>query len=229
MADSFINDLFDFALVWSTFPNFDNENYTATGFNQLNEDCFFKNDTLLMQELDLLWPAQPPDHADVNSDNPPLSPSSSPSTPITPPVFLLVPKSSRRNTRVGYCEHPKHEIYRRPDYHSTPVIKQHHQHCHQLCDHHHYLLHHTMEGRNQIINTPRRGRPPKGTKPLERVYKTAQPFQMTIRPLPKRLEAVVGESNIYVCLTCLKRSDLDTDYLIHPAYVGPQSTKKKKK
>ncbi|KAI8975309.1 hypothetical protein BDF20DRAFT_914257 [Mycotypha africana] len=46
--------------------------------------------------------------------------------------------------------------------------------------------------------------------------------ELTVRPLPKRLEAVVGKSNIKVCLTCLKRSDMDPDYLKSSLYVGPQ-------
>lgn len=53
--------------------------------------------------------------------------------------------------------------------------------------------------------------------------------ELTVRPLPKRLEAVVGKSNIKVCLTCLKRSDMDPAYLQDQAYVGPQSLSKRKK
>lgn len=53
--------------------------------------------------------------------------------------------------------------------------------------------------------------------------------ELTVRPLPKRLEAVVGRSNIKVCLTCLKRSDMDPAYLRDAAYVGPQTLAKRKK
>ncbi|CAO3618105.1 unnamed protein product [Cunninghamella blakesleeana] len=76
---------------------------------------------------------------------------------------------------------------------------------------------------------PRRGRPPKGFKsngvPINNQYSH---ITMTIRSLPKRLEPVVGKKNIFVCLTCLKRTDLDWDYLTSPLYIGPQSTKKRK-
>ncbi|KAL0075959.1 hypothetical protein J3Q64DRAFT_1610613, partial [Phycomyces blakesleeanus] len=65
-------------------------------------------------------------------------------------------------------------------------------------------------------STPRRGRPPKG------VASVPSQHLMTVRPLPKRLEQVVGESSIKVCLTCLKRSDLDQAYTSHPLYIGPQ-------
>jgi hypothetical protein len=67
---------------------------------------------------------------------------------------------------------------------------------------------------------PRRGRPPKGSNKV---------VELTVRPLPKRLEAVVGKKNIKVCLTCLKRSDMDKDYVTHSLYVGPQQCQKKKK
>ncbi|KAI8143164.1 hypothetical protein BJV82DRAFT_578885 [Fennellomyces sp. T-0311] len=76
--------------------------------------------------------------------------------------------------------------------------------------------------------TPRRGRPPKGTKAIDRkTAKEGHVWPMTVRPLPKRLEKVVGQSNIKVCLTCLKRSDLDKEYLAHPAYIGPQQQLRK--
>ncbi|KAI9015764.1 hypothetical protein CLU79DRAFT_837881 [Phycomyces nitens] len=68
-------------------------------------------------------------------------------------------------------------------------------------------------------STPRRGRPPKG------VASVPSQHIMTVRPLPKRLEQVVGESNIKVCLTCLKRSDLDQEYISNPLYIGPQQLK----
>jgi hypothetical protein len=97
--------------------------------------------------------------------------------------------------------------------------------CQQLCDHHHFLAHHHQQQESPV--TPRRGRPPKGTKSSDLTHPSE--IVMTTRPLPKRLEAVVGQANIHVCLTCLKRSDLDSDYLTHSAYLGPQTTKKKKK
>ena len=107
-------------------------------------------------------------------------------------------RRSSSNARIGYCQHPKHLDYREE---KNPTM---------------------------MPPTPRRGRPPKGTKAIDK--KTAREghvWAMTVRPLPKRLEKVVGQSNIKVCLTCLKRSDLDHEYLVHPAYIGPQPQQRK--
>ncbi|KAI8076748.1 uncharacterized protein BX664DRAFT_318483 [Halteromyces radiatus] len=117
-------------------------------------------------------------------------------TPSTPPV-------KKRNTRVGYCEHPKHVFYRQYPHQRKEEDKK-------------------WDG---VMRTPRRGRPPKGTTSTD-CHLSLYQIAMTTRPLPKRLEAVVGYSNIHVCLTCLKRSDMDLDYLMHPAYIGPQTTRK---
>lgn len=108
------------------------------------------------------------------------------------------------NARIGYCQHPKHMFYRQEQHESSD---------------------------NAIANTPRRGRPPKGTKAIEKkqwMDAFCQPvaWAMTVRPLPRRLENVVGLKDIRVCLTCLKRSDTDPQYLKHPAYVAPQSLKR---
>lgn len=214
MADPLVTDLFDYAPPWFTFDtnyyptNLDTESYPS------NHPLVYNDMTpLFMSELDFFWPPAAP------------SPSATPSPTSTSPLSPSAKPLSRRNTRVGYCEHPKHELYRHPDYQSfpsrpEPTCRQ--TRCRQLCDDHHFLLHH-----QESPVTPRRGRPPKGTKPLDLTHPLG--IAMTTRPLPKRLEAVVGGSNIHVCLTCLKRSDLDTEYLTHPAYLGPQTTKKKKR
>ncbi|KAI7870420.1 hypothetical protein BDF14DRAFT_1879387 [Spinellus fusiger] len=108
------------------------------------------------------------------------------------------PEMLSPTTRTGYCQHPKHTYYR-------------------------------QHGINPFLlpSTPRRGRPPKGTKEYPRLELSA--ILMTVRPLPKRLEPVVGLFNIRVCLTCLKRSDLDEEYLCHPLYIGPQTSSKRTK
>jgi hypothetical protein len=119
-------------------------------------------------------------------------------------------KKPSTQSKVGQCEHPKHVYYRQ----EKPA------------------------GNNtkKAAATPRRGRPPKGTKSSEYLFSTSpteHPYypivELSVRPLPKRLEAVVGKSNIKVCLTCLKRSDLDQDYIQDKAYIGPQHIYKKKK
>ncbi|KAI9494464.1 hypothetical protein BDB00DRAFT_818149 [Zychaea mexicana] len=106
-------------------------------------------------------------------------------------------RRSTSNARMGYCQHPKHLNYREENNSAVTCTK--------------------------AALTPRRGRPPKGTKAIDKkAVKEGYVWAMTVRPLPKRLEAVVGYANIKVCLTCLKRSDTDLEYLAHPAYVGPQ-------
>ncbi|KAI9321519.1 hypothetical protein BX666DRAFT_2118333 [Dichotomocladium elegans] len=105
---------------------------------------------------------------------------------------MAEPRTRRKtasNARLGYCQHPKHQMYR---------------------------LDASMTG-SPLGATPRRGRPPKGSKASDLIVPA-----LTIRPLPKRLEKVVGFKDICVCLTCLKRTDLDREYLSNPAYVGPQ-------
>lgn len=104
-------------------------------------------------------------------------------------------------TRMGQCEHPKHILYRQERYTTSATPKE----------------------ATRMKTVPRRGRPPKGY-----ISPTTKPtiVKLTVRPLPKRLEQVVGKSKIKVCLTCLKRSDVDPDYLRHHAYVGPQHVKK---
>lgn len=125
--------------------------------------------------------------------------------------------TTSNSTRVGQCEHPKHVLYRQEKYTLVPS---------------------KLPGETSVLKaTPRRGRPPKGTKSSEYLFSTSPVdnlnyypiVELSVRPLPKRLEPVVGKSNIKVCLTCLKRSDLDEDYLKDKAYVGPQQVYKKKK
>ncbi|ORZ00223.1 hypothetical protein BCR43DRAFT_133656 [Syncephalastrum racemosum] len=142
-------------------------------------------------------------------------------------------KRKSSNARMGYCQHPKHVAYRQeqPKYIYTASSESRVQ-----C---------TQGGSAQDktvvrLSAPRRGRPPKGTRAIDlqtiNMTKTgcpsvsggsdcppsiAFPWKMTVRPLPKRLEAVVGCEQIRVCLTCLKRSDQDPEYLSHPKYVRP--------
>ncbi|KAI8972990.1 hypothetical protein BDB01DRAFT_854217 [Pilobolus umbonatus] len=83
-----------------------------------------------------------------------------------------------------------------------------------------YLLPHAQ-------SAPRRGRPPKGSKSIDM---DTPIVELTVRPLPKRLEAVVGKANIKVCLTCLKRTDIDHEYIHSHLYIKPQhNTKRRKK
>lgn len=148
-------------------------------------------------------------------------------------------RTSTTNTRLGQCEHPKHGLYRQEKY---------------ILSAHGGLSTDEIFTATSIQSIPRRGRPPKGSKSTEFVYSTSlvttpmaeediepptsnvitpTPFypmvELTVRPLPKRLEAVVGKTNIKVCLTCLKRSDMDPVYLKDAAYVGPQTLLKRKK
>ncbi|CAO3650276.1 unnamed protein product [Mucor fragilis] len=150
---------------------------------------------------------------------------------------------SKSNTRLGQCEHPKHSLYRQEKY---------------ILSTHGVLPSDDLSSTTSLQSLPRRGRPPKGSKSSEFVYSTSPipvfpedttadasssslpasstihvpcypMVELTVRPLPKRLEAVVGRSSIKVCLTCLKRSDLDPAYLQDAAYVGPQTLAKRKK
>ncbi|KAI9475618.1 MAG: hypothetical protein EXX96DRAFT_573955 [Benjaminiella poitrasii] len=165
----------------------------------------------------------------------PNSPQSSPSPSID---HNPTPKHKKRQsaehpqpkkaTKIGYCEHPKHVLYRQ-ERHVVVSSQQ-------------------GTGSSDVSSimkaTPRRGRPPKGSKATDFIYSSSASgftsgfayqdhyypiVELTVRPLPKRLEAVVGKSNIKVCLTCLKRSDLDPDYLNDKAYVGPQQLSKRRK
>lgn len=114
-------------------------------------------------------------------------------------------RKRNHSTRVGHCEHPKHVFYREEPF----IFEQ---------DHH-------------LIKTiPRRGRPPKGSKPGDTKQKNGyRMVALTVRSLPKRLEAVVGRSNIKVCLTCLKKSDMDPEYLASESYIAPQQLLRRQK
>lgn len=128
-----------------------------------------------------------------------------------------VKRSSSAGSKIGQCEHPKHVLYRREKHTFMP----------------------SSETSSAMKTVPRRGRPPKGSKTTEFLLSTSPIDQgesyyypiveLSVRPLPKRLEAVVGKSNIKVCLTCLKRSDVDEEYVHHEAYIGPQQSHNKKK
>lgn len=126
----------------------------------------------------------------------------------------VVKKSSSIQTKIGRCEHPKHVIYRQEKYTLMPSTA-------------------TADETSVMKTVPRRGRPPKGSKLSELDEFPVSPVnypivELTVRPLPKRLEKVVGKSNIKVCLTCLKRSDSDDDYINCELYIPPQQTHKKK-
>lgn len=112
-------------------------------------------------------------------------------------------KSNSLHTKIGRCAHPKHIIYRQEKY---------------------TLLKPTASADEKLVlkALPRRGRPPKGSKAVEFETVSSPIVELTVRPLPKRLEKVVGKSNIKVCLTCLKRSDTDPDYVSDKKYIGPQ-------
>ncbi|CEP16539.1 hypothetical protein [Parasitella parasitica] len=153
-------------------------------------------------------------------------------------IKTIKKRTSKSNTRLGQCEHPKHSLYRQEKYILSTNGKA--------------PADETFSSAF-IQSIPRRGRPPKGSKSTEFIYSTSPlnnfaydepvveppyanatlPYypmvELTVRPLPKRLEAVVGKTNIKVCLTCLKRSDMDPAYLQDVAYVGPQTLFKKKK
>lgn len=128
-----------------------------------------------------------------------------------------VKRSSSAGSKIGQCEHPKHVLYRREKHTLMP----------------------SSEINSAMKTVPRRGRPPKGSKTTEFLFSTSPVNQgenqfypiveLSVRPLPKRLEPVVGKSNIKVCLTCLKRSDVDEEYIHHEAYIGPQQSHHKKK
>lgn len=118
-------------------------------------------------------------------------------------------------TKIGRCEHPKHIIYRQEKYTLMSSTA-------------------TPDETSAMKTIPRRGRPPKGSKPSELDTFLISPInypivELTVRPLPKRLEKVVGKSNIKVCLTCLKRSDTDIEYINCKLYIPPQQIHKKNK
>lgn len=122
--------------------------------------------------------------------------------------------STLQQTKIGKCEHPKHVMYRQEKYTLMPATA-------------------TADETSAMKTVPRRGRPPKGSKPSELDETLALPVhypivELTVRPLPKRLERVVGKSNIKVCLTCLKRSDTDEEYINCNLYIPPQQIHKKK-
>lgn len=156
------------------------------------------------------------------------SPSSSVSSSMKTPLKkkrVIPSKGAKKpaSAKLGQCEHPKHILYRQEKYKLLP----------SSCP----------EETSMMKTVPRRGRPPKGSKTSEFLFSTSpiiskdiDSFQLphypivelTVRPLPRRLEAVVGRSNIKVCLTCLKRSDTDPDYLKDQHYIGPQHILKRK-
>lgn len=147
--------------------------------------------------------------------SPPYSFSPTLFLPLLPTVRPLK-STNKKNvssvSKLGHCEHPKHVAYRQERYTLA-----------------------SSESESSFLKTiPRRGRPPKGSKPMNQSEsaKEKQNYRLvalTVRPLPKRLEPVVGKSNIKVCLTCLKKSDTDPEYLSSKNYVGPQPVFKRRK
>ncbi|CAO3611244.1 unnamed protein product [Cunninghamella echinulata] len=158
-----------------------------------------------------------------------------PSSPSSPEFKKIKRNKINNNNRVGICEHPKHIYYRKYNSNinhilsipslfssSSPLLSPSSVYSPTTT-----ISQETIKAVTQSI--PRRGRPPKGFKsngvPMDSQYCH---ITMTVRSLPKRLEPVVGKKNIFVCLTCLKRTDTDLDYLTNPLYIGPQTTKIKK-
>ncbi|KAI9276635.1 hypothetical protein BC943DRAFT_364302 [Umbelopsis sp. AD052] len=105
------------------------------------------------------------------------------------PEQALINAGTKKNPKwiikPNHCQHPKHPIYA------------------------------ALVNAAQSTVVPRRGRPPKGSKPTD-ITETAQ-----LKRLPKRLEPVVGIQDAHVCLTCLRRSDDDFEYHMNPDYVPP--------
>ncbi|KAI9268795.1 hypothetical protein BY458DRAFT_511077 [Sporodiniella umbellata] len=122
---------------------------------------------------------------------------------------LEVPKKERGLSKTGHCEHPKHVVYRQEKYTMSK-----------------------SEPESSVLKTvPRRGRPPKGSKDTD-INDESNSYNLvtlTVRPLPKRLEPVVGKKHIKVCLTCLKKSDIDPEYVSDVNYIAPQPVFKRRK
>jgi hypothetical protein len=112
------------------------------------------------------------------------------------PEQLIPSKGSKKTTKPiikpNQCQHPKHQVYA------------------------------MLVNASQFTVTPRRGRPPKGSKAMD-FSETAQ-----LKRLPKRLEPVVGVQDIHVCLTCLRRSDDDIEYNTNPIYIPPTCGRRKR-
>jgi hypothetical protein len=175
--------------------------------------------------LSLLQDPQSPDPPSFGS--PCSSTSSNMKSRIKKKRIAITSGKKTTSAKLGQCEHPKHILYRQEKYILLPAC--------------------SPEETSMMKTVPRRGRPPKGSKTTEFQFPTSpilfkgsngssrfdlSPYpivELTVRPLPKRLEAVVGKSNIKVCLTCLKRSDTDSDYLKDHRYVGPQQMLKRTK
>jgi hypothetical protein len=156
-------------------------------------------------------------------------PCSSTSSNMKSPIkkkHISVNSKKQTPAKLGQCEHPKHILYRQEKYTLLPSC--------------------SPEETSMMKTVPRRGRPPKGSKTTELYplspsiskdnnnggFDLSYPYpivELTVRPLPRRLEAVVGRSNVKVCLTCLKRSDTDPDYLKDRRYIGPQQMLKRTK
>ncbi|GAA5797347.1 hypothetical protein HPULCUR_002730 [Helicostylum pulchrum] len=78
-------------------------------------------------------------------------------------------KSNSLHTKIGRCAHPKHVIYRQEKYTLLKPTA-------------------SADEKSVLKALPRRGRPPKGSKPVEFETVSSPIVELTVRPLPKRLE-----------------------------------------
>ncbi|KAL9537799.1 hypothetical protein MBANPS3_011452 [Mucor bainieri] len=161
-------------------------------------------------------------------------------------IKVIKKRVSKSNTRLGQCEHPKHSLYRQEKY----ILSTHGALPSDDVSSATSLQSLPRRGRppkgskssefvystspiptfadEAMVNNASSSSP---TQPSSStIHVPCYPMvELTVRPLPKRLEAVVGKSSIKVCLTCLKRSDMDPAYLQDAAYVGPQTLARRKK
>ncbi|GAN10675.1 hypothetical protein MAM1_0386c10220 [Mucor ambiguus] len=161
-------------------------------------------------------------------------------------IKVIKKRVSKSNTRLGQCEHPKHSLYRQEKY----ILST-----HGVLPSDDVSSATSLQSLPRRGRPPKGSKSSEfvySTSPIPMFAdevmadtgSTSSPTQppsstilvpcypmveLTVRPLPKRLEAVVGKSNIKVCLTCLKRSDIDPAYLQDAAYVGPQTLARRKK
>ncbi|EPB83085.1 hypothetical protein HMPREF1544_10174 [Mucor circinelloides 1006PhL] len=162
-------------------------------------------------------------------------------------VKLIKKRASKSNTRLGQCEHPKHSLYRQEKY----ILSTHGVLPSDDLSSATSLQSIPRRGRppkgskssefvystspiaafadDDMVDASMSSLPTSHTSSSAITVPCYPMVELTVRPLPKRLEAVVGKSNIRVCLTCLKRSDMDPAYLQDAAYVGPQALARRKK
>ncbi|KAL0136569.1 hypothetical protein V8B55DRAFT_1296696, partial [Mucor lusitanicus] len=160
-------------------------------------------------------------------------------------IKVIKKRVSKSSTRLGQCEHPKHSLYRQEKY----ILST-----HGVLPSDDVSSATSLQSLPRRGRPPKGSKSSEyvySTSPIptfadeevtdavssslptqpstSTIHVPCYPMvQLTVRPLPKRLEAVVGKSNIKVCLTCLKRSDMDPAYLQDSAYVGPQTLARRK-